>query len=193
MCSPSSVCLLTQVRDTWLRPQEDSGLRGILPGRVRGKWSYCPMQANCYCCCCCHKWVGRNRSCLDHVNVFCIVLRKTVLSCQPTKLTGYRCTTPILKQVDYHVVASISNWGYSPFHFPRNCICLRRTTLPSDSLVCLFSLHVLRVQDAKNFGWEINGDINYNWKQLLENKVRAINLWLSAFIVVIIRHKYGRL
>uniref|UniRef100_M8C9L5 Uncharacterized protein n=1 Tax=Aegilops tauschii TaxID=37682 RepID=M8C9L5_AEGTA len=27
-----------------------------------------------------------------------------------------------------------------------------------------------RVQDAKNFGWEINGDINYNWKKLLENK-----------------------
>uniref|UniRef100_A0A453P283 Uncharacterized protein n=1 Tax=Aegilops tauschii subsp. strangulata TaxID=200361 RepID=A0A453P283_AEGTS len=31
-----------------------------------------------------------------------------------------------------------------------------------------------RVQDAKNFGWEINGDINYNWKKLLENKLERI-------------------
>jgi glutathione reductase (NADPH) len=28
------------------------------------------------------------------------------------------------------------------------------------------------VQDSKEFGWDINGDINYNWKKLLENKVR---------------------
>ncbi|KQK01304.1 hypothetical protein BRADI_3g55030v3 [Brachypodium distachyon] len=29
-------------------------------------------------------------------------------------------------------------------------------------------------EDAKNFGWEINGDINYNWKKLLENKTQEI-------------------
>jgi hypothetical protein len=29
------------------------------------------------------------------------------------------------------------------------------------------------MQDSKNFGWEINGDINFNWKTLLENKVRT--------------------
>jgi hypothetical protein len=34
---------------------------------------------------------------------------------------------------------------------------------------CNFSC--IWMQDSKNFGWEINGDINFNWKTLLENKV----------------------
>jgi hypothetical protein len=38
------------------------------------------------------------------------------------------------------------------------------------SLECDGRLHFM--QDSKNFGWEINGDINFNWKTLLENKVR---------------------
>ncbi|KAG8072883.1 hypothetical protein GUJ93_ZPchr0006g44169 [Zizania palustris] len=29
-------------------------------------------------------------------------------------------------------------------------------------------------EDSKNFGWEINGDINFNWKKLLENKTQEI-------------------
>jgi hypothetical protein len=48
--------------------------------------------------------------------------------------------------------------------------------------MCLFSLLVLRVQDSKQFGWEINGDINYNWKKLLENKVGDTTFWLSASV-----------
>ncbi|KAL5207226.1 hypothetical protein ABZP36_031661 [Zizania latifolia] len=29
-------------------------------------------------------------------------------------------------------------------------------------------------EDSKNFGWDINGDINFNWKKLLENKTQEI-------------------
>jgi hypothetical protein len=38
---------------------------------------------------------------------------------------------------------------------------------------CILTLAILGMQDSKNFGWEINGDINFNWKTLLENKVGA--------------------
>jgi hypothetical protein len=38
---------------------------------------------------------------------------------------------------------------------------------------CILTLAVLGMQDSKNFGWEINGDINFNWKTLLENKVET--------------------
>lgn len=27
------------------------------------------------------------------------------------------------------------------------------------------------LQDARNFGWELNEDIKFNWKKLLNNKV----------------------
>jgi hypothetical protein len=43
-------------------------------------------------------------------------------------------------------------------------------------------LLVSRVQDSKQFGWEISGDINYNWKKLLENKVGDVTFWLSASV-----------
>jgi hypothetical protein len=34
-----------------------------------------------------------------------------------------------------------------------------------------YNFSYIWMQDSKNFGWEINGDINFNWKTLLENKV----------------------
>lgn len=46
---------------------------------------------------------------------------------------------------------------------------------------CMWTVVLLQMQDSKNFGWEINGDINFNWKTLLENKVMFKSLpWLWA-------------
>jgi len=46
---------------------------------------------------------------------------------------------------------------------------------------CNWTVVLLQMQDSKNFGWEINGDINFNWKKLLENKVSFKSLpWLWA-------------
>ncbi|GJN22525.1 hypothetical protein PR202_gb10095 [Eleusine coracana subsp. coracana] len=51
--------------------------------------------------------------------------------------------------------------------------CVIRGCVPKKILVYGSSFKG-EFEDAKNFGWEINGDINFNWKTLLENKELAI-------------------
>uniref|UniRef100_A0A0D9Z006 Glutathione reductase n=1 Tax=Oryza glumipatula TaxID=40148 RepID=A0A0D9Z006_9ORYZ len=51
--------------------------------------------------------------------------------------------------------------------------CVIRGCVPKKILVYGSSFRG-EFEDAKNFGWEINGDINFNWKKLLENKTQEI-------------------
>ena len=51
--------------------------------------------------------------------------------------------------------------------------CVIRGCVPKKILVYGASFRG-EFDDAKQFGWEINGDINYNWKKLLENKTQEI-------------------
>ncbi|XP_044951010.1 glutathione reductase, cytosolic [Hordeum vulgare subsp. vulgare] len=51
--------------------------------------------------------------------------------------------------------------------------CVIRGCVPKKILVYGASFRG-EFDDASNFGWEINGDINYNWKKLLENKTQEI-------------------
>ncbi|CAL4885940.1 unnamed protein product [Urochloa decumbens] len=51
--------------------------------------------------------------------------------------------------------------------------CVIRGCVPKKILVYGSSFRG-EFEDAKNFGWEINGDINFNWKKLLENKTKEI-------------------
>jgi glutathione reductase (NADPH) len=51
--------------------------------------------------------------------------------------------------------------------------CVIRGCVPKKILVYGSSFRG-EFEDAKNFGWEINGDINFNWKRLLENKTQEI-------------------
>ncbi|KAK3155612.1 hypothetical protein QOZ80_2BG0205490 [Eleusine coracana subsp. coracana] len=51
--------------------------------------------------------------------------------------------------------------------------CVIRGCVPKKILVYGSSFKG-EFEDAKNFGWEINGDINFNWKTLLENKTKEI-------------------
>jgi hypothetical protein len=56
---------------------------------------------------------------------------------------------------------------------------------------CILTLAILGMQDSKNFGWEINGDINFNWKTLLENKVGATKTKKTqSFILMHAIHKH---
>uniref|UniRef100_A0A0E0K6Q7 Glutathione reductase n=5 Tax=Oryza TaxID=4527 RepID=A0A0E0K6Q7_ORYPU len=51
--------------------------------------------------------------------------------------------------------------------------CVIRGCVPKKILVYGSSFRG-EFEDAQNFGWEINGDINFNWKKLLENKTQEI-------------------
>ncbi|AQK76034.1 Glutathione reductase cytosolic [Zea mays] len=51
--------------------------------------------------------------------------------------------------------------------------CVIRGCVPKKILVYGASFRG-EFEDSKNFGWEINGDINFNWKTLLENKTKEI-------------------
>jgi len=51
--------------------------------------------------------------------------------------------------------------------------CVIRGCVPKKILVYGSSFRG-EFEDSKNFGWEINGDINFNWKTLLENKTKEI-------------------
>ncbi|TVU27757.1 hypothetical protein EJB05_19257, partial [Eragrostis curvula] len=51
--------------------------------------------------------------------------------------------------------------------------CVIRGCVPKKILVYGASFRG-EFDDSKNFGWEINGDINFNWKTLLENKTNEI-------------------
>ncbi|KAF7012123.1 hypothetical protein CFC21_026350 [Triticum aestivum] len=51
--------------------------------------------------------------------------------------------------------------------------CVIRGCVPKKILVYGASFRG-EFDDAKNFGWEIDGDINYTWKRLLENKTQEI-------------------
>ncbi|KAG2662466.1 hypothetical protein PVAP13_1KG539400 [Panicum virgatum] len=51
--------------------------------------------------------------------------------------------------------------------------CVIRGCVPKKILVYGASFRG-EFEDSKNFGWEINGDINFNWKKLLENKTNEI-------------------
>jgi glutathione reductase (NADPH) len=51
--------------------------------------------------------------------------------------------------------------------------CVIRGCVPKKILVYGSSFKG-EFEDSKNFGWEINGDINFNWKTLLENKTKEI-------------------
>ncbi|CAD6249018.1 unnamed protein product [Miscanthus lutarioriparius] len=51
--------------------------------------------------------------------------------------------------------------------------CVIRGCVPKKILVYGASFRG-EFEDSKNFGWEINGDINFNWKKLLENKTKEI-------------------
>ncbi|KAL6591482.1 hypothetical protein ACP70R_049985 [Stipagrostis hirtigluma subsp. patula] len=51
--------------------------------------------------------------------------------------------------------------------------CVIRGCVPKKILVYGASFRG-EFEDSQNFGWEINGDINFNWKKLLENKTKEI-------------------
>ncbi|KAM0925501.1 hypothetical protein ACQ4PT_004153 [Festuca glaucescens] len=51
--------------------------------------------------------------------------------------------------------------------------CVIRGCVPKKILVYGASFRG-EFEDSKQFGWEINGDVNYNWKKLLENKTQEI-------------------
>ncbi|KAL6911227.1 hypothetical protein ACP4OV_000032 [Aristida adscensionis] len=51
--------------------------------------------------------------------------------------------------------------------------CVIRGCVPKKILVYGASFRG-EFEDSQNFGWEINGDITFNWKKLLENKTKEI-------------------
>lgn len=53
---------------------------------------------------------------------------------------------------------------------------------------CCDGLYFLAVQDARNFGWELNERIDFNWKKLLEKKVGVRSLRCLALIVLQLFH-----
>lgn len=53
-----------------------------------------------------------------------------------------------------------------------NTLILRVCAFTKKNVRLYLNCSLLQMQDSKNFGWEINGDINFNWKTLLEHKVR---------------------
>ncbi|KAI5081681.1 hypothetical protein GOP47_0001424 [Adiantum capillus-veneris] len=51
--------------------------------------------------------------------------------------------------------------------------CVIRGCVPKKILVYGASFHG-EFEDSKNFGWNINGDITFDWKRLVENKTKEI-------------------
>lgn len=54
------------------------------------------------------------------------------------------------------------------------------------TIQCINALQVchLRAQDSKEFGWNINGEITFDWKRLVANKVSTLSeqVFLLSFV-----------
>ena len=72
----------------------------------------------------------------------------------------------VICELPFHPISSDWQGGHGG-------TCVIRGCVPKKILVYGSSFRG-EFEDAKNFGWDINGDINFNWKRLLENKTQEI-------------------
>ncbi|CAM6017421.1 unnamed protein product [Sphagnum balticum] len=69
-------------------------------------------------------------------------------------------------ELPYDPISSETRGGYGG-------TCVLRGCVPKKILVYASSFSA-EFEDSKEFGWDINGDITFNWKRLIANKTREI-------------------